>query len=319
MLQGIKLESRSTVEAAGHWLASFFRRRSLDLTQPELCLGLFGLFCATRVLGSSPSTVAFSDSAQSVIAALLENWTSHQDDSRNEIMDDPSAWLMSAVFAAPDSPETAAYRNAVQERWHSLEERTALNSSPHQAVTCRFLSALLDGSSDLPDVSSLSGCLPVLPFSQYMADDATIQDTLAVLAILSAHGRIIPHLSQAEVEFVQKALPFWTFYYVKERRLDNVCPLARTLKYLRMEAVPEYEKAVSYILRQAREDGSFSNRDLSCRFYSNLHPESADVEREIRLPLTVSGIWTLLECLHSSQSPFDDSSILTNKLLVRAR
>ena len=301
--QRIQLESRTTVEAAGNWLASFFRRRSLELTQLESCVGLFGLFCAIRVLGSCPSTMAFSDSAQSVIATLLENWTSHQDGSRSEIIDDPVTWLMSAVFAAPDSTETAAYRNAVLERWHSVEEQTTLSSSLHLTLTCRFLSALLDGSSDLPDVSLLDGRVPMLPFSHYLADAAMIQDTLAVLTNLSAYGRLIPKLSQTERRFVEKALPFWTFYYVKERDLDNVCPLARTLKYLHLEALPEYEKAVRYILRQAREDGSFSNRDLSCRFYSYLSPES-DMEREIRLPLTVSGIWTLLECLHSSESPF---------------
>jgi hypothetical protein len=302
--QTIHLESKSTVERAGKWLECFLRTRLFELNQQELCVGLIGLSCASRALGSCPATTDFSATVGSLIGALLGKWTSYQDESRHGFIDDPVTRLLSAVFAAPDNTETAAYRHAVQEQWHALEEQVTLASAHHRVLTCRLLAALLDESPELPDLSLLSGFVPMSSFSHYLADAASIQETLEVLTTLTAHGRLLPELTQPEVDFVQKTLPFWTFYYIKERDLDSVCPLARTLKYLHLEALSEYGEAIRYILRQAREDGSFCTQDMSCKCQSYLLPESIDVDREMRLPLTVASIWTLLECLHSSESPF---------------
>ena len=183
---------------------------------------------------------------------------------------------MSAVFAFPDNAATAAYRKTIQEQWRAIGDLVASQNSPQLTLSCRLLSALLDGSCELPDLSLVSAVPLMRPFSYYLADSAEIQEIVATLAVLTAHGRLTPQLTQPEIESAETAVPFWTFYYIKERDLDNVCPLLRTLQYLHLEDLPEYDEAVHYVLRQAREDGSFATADLSCNFLSYLQPESVE-------------------------------------------
>jgi hypothetical protein len=303
MQDQLYVDSTATVERAVKWLDRFLSDRSSDLNQRELCLGLLGLCCGNRFLGTHSSSRNLSDASHRLIAVLLEKWANCQNESNREFASDPATRLLSAVFAASDNVLASTYQTTVLGQLRMIKELVAVRSSPQLTLTCNLLAALLDGSRQLPDLSSLSNSMPRHPFSHYLADAAEIQETLATLAILTAYGSLAPKLTESEVEFARKALPFWTFYYIKERDLDNVCPLVRTMKYLRLEGQPEYVEGLRYVLRQAREDGSFATSDLSCKCLSRFSAESLDVERTINLPLTVAAVWTLLECFNEGGSP----------------
>jgi len=302
MLDQLHAESKAKVERAVQWLDRFLSGRSTDLNQRELCLALLGLSCGNRFLEAHSSSRNLSDASRRLIALLLENWANSNDESNNEFASDPATRLLSAVFAASDNALASTYQTTVLGQWRTIKELVAFRSSPQLTLTCNLLAALLDGSGQLPDLSSLSNSMPQHPFSHYLADAAEIQETRATLAIRTAYGSLLPKLTESEAEFARNALPFWTFFYIKERDLDHVCPLVRTMKYLRLEDQPEYAEGLRYILRQAREDGSFATADLSCKCLSQLSAESIDVERTINLPLTVAALWTLLECFSESGS-----------------
>lgn len=311
MHERILLESNTKVEQAGRWLERFIATRSLELSRNDLCVAFLGISCAIRALGNGSAAKDFLDVAQRLVTTLLERCTFFQERSANDLIDDPVTWLLSAVYAAPDSAETNAYRRMVQEKWHALEGQGTSTTSLHLTSTCKLLSMLLKGESELGDISFPSASAFVRPFSYYLADTVEIQEALTTLTILTVFGRRAPQLAEPELEFVQKALPFWTFYFIKERDLDNVCPLARTLKHLGLEALPEFTEAIRYILRQSREDGSFGIYDMSYKYTSS---EPVDVERQVRLPLTVGSLWTLLECLHDSGSPLHHPSAYSHAI-----
>jgi hypothetical protein len=133
--------------------------------------------------------------------------------------------------------------------------------------------------------------------SKYTAKIDEIQRLAGALAAMTAFGRIASLSRETEHGPVEHALRFWTFFFVKNGDLDMVCPLLRALAHLGLRSLPEYSEGLSFIVHQRKADGHFGMHEMSIHLQAANAVAALDIEREIYLPLTVAGLWTLATCI----------------------
>jgi hypothetical protein len=103
-----------------------------------------------------------------------------------------------------------------------------------------------------------------------------------------------------------------SYHRLSHYNLDEALMLIRAMNYAGMDCSKPFKEAISYVLAQQREDGSFG-------FYADeieLIKESDskfDPLQKIILPTTVAAIWTLSEAMKKDVSLFGSIRSSTNK------
>ncbi|MCP3964260.1 MAG: hypothetical protein GY719_41050 [bacterium] len=284
-------ELSRAIERGAGWLSEFLSRRLQRLDLTSGCLGLFGLACAVK-------------SAPASLTTALEETLARMRQRLGEIVSQPEAArqfrhgavlspLMAAVACRTSAARSPELERFCTEEWAHVDLPKLRESAPvsHQAALCLFdlLSERWSANGDRPMWLRSIATRP----SKYRLDDEAIEDLATEIHALSGYGTVVPRLPSEVRAYLEDALPFWTFFFAKERDLDTLCPLVRAMKYLGLDGAPEYSRAIQFIRNQQKPDHRFGSQDMELHLLSRASAEPIDSDREIHLPLTVSSVWTL--------------------------
>jgi len=293
----------AAVSRAGEWLSSLVEARIDDLDEQGLCLGLFGISCVAKALPRNGSPSTDTPTAEMILARLTAGPRGAESLRASFARGGFVTPLMAAAALAVDSPAAARYRQLCLEEWAALERSPWPDDSRVALFTGRLLAKLIVGEAPEP-LGSLGALSHLNRLARYTARPQGIHAVIRELAVRSAFGQLEVVLNEGEREILTDALSFWTFFHLKERDLDLVCPLVRALGYLRLNDLPEYGQGVEFIIRQGKSSGRFGMQEMATHLKSLATQERSDTERELQLPLTVASVWALLESHCFAAMPF---------------
>lgn len=214
-----------------------------------------------------------------------------------------TAMMGAAAFDSGSAP-AVAYRERCLREWASVEGSAELRAKPTLLWTGRHLALVISGAPRLSHkITTYQTEIAGQPMP-YTVSSQGIQQMVKEVAALSAFGQAAPPLRETARDYLSDSLPFWTFFYIKEKDLDMVAPLVRALGYLGLSTVPEYLDGIDFILQQGKDDGRFGMQEMSIHLQSLTAGHRVDKSLGIYLPLTVASLWALLECLYPANAPF---------------
>jgi len=292
---------RAAAEKAALWLAGFARARMPETDLEGFCLALFGMACALRVIPLEEQPAECQDET----VRLLHRLTALQRPGRSGLRSYLHAHsfvtpLLAAAALSSKSTEARSFRAMCLGEWKTIAKGPEIAADPVLLWTGRHLAAAATGDHTCGGPPALQVSEIPRRTSMYLATTNQIQQIVREVAALTAFGRQAPLLADAERAYLEDALPFWTFYFVKERDLDMVCPLVRALTYAGLQSKLECAAGLAFVLRQARADGRFGMQEMSVHLQAATGPTPVDAAREIHLPLTVAALWALATCTQSA-------------------
>lgn len=285
---------RPVLRGAAQWLNNYARLALSTIAPSNIGPILFGICSAVRPLQVDEWPSDTSELIECLVVRLADELAS----PRGEACE--SSGFVSALMAAAalqsKSQPAAILREICTNRWRSIEESKIFARSPTLIWTGRWLVTSITGETSRFFSQTWWKSEISKQISQYAISIPSIQQIIADLAAMSAFGAVVPPLPGPEREYLERILPFLTFYHVKEQDLDIVNPLIRALRYIRLVDIPEYRDALDFVLGRYQKDGSFTMRNMAAHLHS-LDPQARiNVQSNIHLPLTVGSIWALLDC-----------------------
>jgi hypothetical protein len=284
---------RVAARKAVRWLANLADSRLCDRDIQGLCLSLFGISCALRLFPAGERPTA---EGQRETERLLDRLTGLQRGLRSSFRQSSSVTpLMAAASLMSTSTAAKSFQSVCLREWQVMETKDEVMANPTLLWTGRHLASTITG--EIFGSSSIDWMPQATALSKYTAKIDEIPRLAGVLAAMTAFGRIASLSRETEHGPVEQALRFWTFFFVKNRDLDTVCPLLRALAYLGLQSLPEYSEGLSFLVHQGKADGHFGMHEMSIHLQAANAVAALDTEREIYLPLTVAGLWTLATCI----------------------
>jgi hypothetical protein len=296
--------TRAALQKSALWLA--YQQESAGGDAQGAALLLFGMGCALGALDPSERPAECLTAVESLTHEVADAWRSRQSNLTKDV------WIGSFVTPMMAAGSLRGLGKASAEAlgatldvvWHTSEVKGWLEEDPTLLWSGKRLVHLLsghsrDGWSRVWWRSQISELV-----SPYAADAACIRQVCVDLAALSAYGQLAPPLPASEKDYLEKALPFWLFCYVKDQDLDMVCPLLRGLHYMGVQSNPEFQDAIGFVLRRSSADGRFTMREAAVHLHSSDGRHGDQVSRLIYLPLTVASVWALVESVFPSNAPF---------------
>lgn len=285
-------DSAGAVERAGQWLVRFAApERGLDAQ--DLTLALFGVACALAGPAASPGLREKGGALAERMSGLYAGPDSPG--SRYFHAGGAIAALKAAAVGPASDPGWQAYRSRCLEAWAILRSSRRLEPAPSLLRTAEALAAAVEGRT-------LEACPRHFPLTSiqdfallYAAGGEEISEVSEEVASLTAFGSCLLPSNEPQNDFLRGLLRFWAFCAVKDRDLDALCPLLRSLKYSGAGNCPEIGEGVRFLLNQAAPDGSFVSQRMAIHLRSLEAGGAFDVDREVTLRMTVATLWTLQE------------------------
>jgi hypothetical protein len=290
--------SKSVLRNAVRWLAKYSDNMTSVSDLSARLLIIFGVSYGLRPLATSERPAGVSEEIRRLSERVASEWALHAEEFHDKFVSGGFISLMLAAAASQASDQvTGQLIEICRNEWRTAESSNTFAASPTLLWTGRRLLANMGGDS--PGLLSRtwwsSDVSKLIP--KYTVSTSVIQQMVADVAAMSAYGQFLPPMPDPEREYLRDTLSFLTFYYLKEQDLDMVNPLLRALRYTGMTDIPEYRHAIEFVLGRSHVDGLFSMRDMATHLQSLNDQSNVNVQRSIHLPLTVAGIWTLVDCV----------------------
>lgn len=296
-MTAIRSSIRPVLRRAAQWLAECGEAAVWD---PDLDTGpltLFAMRYALRPLAADDWPDGISETTRQLAEHLALCWASQAGQFHDRFISGGFVLpMLAAAVLRADDVAAGKVKQICRSEWQKAEAGGAFVAHPTLLWTGRrLLVAMMDDApTEQPrpwwssEVSNLT--------SRYSIAASAVRQLVADVAAMTGYGRFQPPLPTRERDYLRHTLPFLTFYYVKEQDLDMVCPLLRALRYTGITDVPEYRRAIEFVIGRSRTDGSFSMRDLAAHLHARSARPPIDLRRTVHLPLTAASVWALVDC-----------------------
>jgi hypothetical protein len=302
--ESLRVATQLATSRALRWFAGALDAGMKGFDFEATCTALFGVCCALRVCSHPPGSVVSSELRERLISALLDNWNLRTSETVERFRRGafiPA--LMAAASLDVTSPQGDRYSEIIVQQWEGLKNHRGLDTTSVSYWTAEYLASLLAKRPSPPPPELIAGPW-LLPFFRYTATPGQIQHITQQIAAASTFGNSAFTVRDECRHPLEELLLFWAFYFAKERDLDMICPVLRSLEYLGCTSAPEFADGLDVVVLQCKRDGRFGVHEMAARLYGLGLGEQLNCDREIYLPLTVAGVWTLLECTRPDLSPF---------------
>jgi len=274
--------------------------RFADLDSDGACLLLFGLACA-RALTAAGLNGDAGGIAPRLAERLAGDWTAAPSAIRAEFH--AGRFVMPLLVAAVSGPWGDAgrrLRGICEREWRALRAESTADDNPILFWTGERLISLIRGEPPQPlrarwqmEIESMA--------PPYAVDPPAVRQLTAELALLSAYGMLDLRVSHPVDRYVRETLPCLMFIYLKDRDLETVCLLLRALHYAGLHAAPEFSDGIEFVLQHNSRDGYFAMHSMALHLHAVRSQQ--DLRRSVFLPLSVSALWALAECLAPMRAP----------------
>ena len=307
--ESLRIAAQQAIGRTLRWFAGVLDAGMKGFDFDATCAALFGVCCALRVCPhSANNAVASSELRERLISALLEHWDLNASETAGRFRQGafiPA--LMAAASLDVPSPQGDRYAEMVLQQWDELTNDQSPEPTSLSCWTAEYLASLIVKRQSPPPLKLTAGQW-LLPLFRYTATTTQIQHITQQVAAATKFGNCPAPLDNEYRHQLEDLLLFWAFYFVRERDLDMICPVLRSLEYLRCTSVLEFCEGVDVVVLQCKRDGRFGMHEMASRLHALASPES-NCDREIYLPLTVASVWTLLECTRHELSPFRNAHV----------
>jgi hypothetical protein len=294
---------RRALYNAARWLCDTCTALLAKGETATLTAALFGICSALRTVDGQEWTESYP-TIERLTEHLAYEWTRYPQEFRESFL---SGGFVSPMMAAAsleiDVPAAKKFREICCQEWRAVEASGTFSECPTLLWTGRRLMDNISPGSCVAkpiwwrsEISNLT--------SPYKISTSAIQQMVAALGAMTAFGRFLSPLPDLEKKYLEKTLPFLLFYHLKEQDLDLINPLLRALQYMRMSDLPEFAQGVGFVLDRNRPDGRFTMRDIVTHLHSLATQSPIDPVKSIHVPLTVSSIWSLVDCQFPSRGVF---------------
>jgi hypothetical protein len=305
--ESLRVATQDATSRALRWFASTVDAGMKGFDFAATCTALFGVCCALRICPHPAGSVA-SELRERIISGLLDSLNLRASET---VQGFRRGGFIPALMAASSldmsSLEGDRYTEIVVQEWERLKNQRGVDTSSLSYWTAGYLASLLTKQTSPPPPKLIAG--PWLsPLFRYTASPSQIQQVSQLIAAASTFGNTAFAIGDECCHQLEELLLFWAFYFAKERDLDMICPVLRSLEYLACTSAPEFCDGLEVVVLQCKRDGRFGMHEMAARLYGPDIWKQLTCDREIYLPLTVAGIWTLLECTRPDLSPFRNAS-----------
>jgi hypothetical protein len=308
--ESLRIAAQHAIGRALRWFAGVLDAGMKGFDFEATCTALFGACCALRVCPHPADSVFGSELRDRLISALLECWDLHANETLERFRQ--GAFIPALMAAASlDVPSSRGdrYAEMVVQQWEALKNDRGLDTTSMSYWTAEYLASLL-AKQEAPPPPELTAGHWLSPFFRYTATPGQIQHITQQVAAASTFGSRTLNIDNEYRRQLEELFLFWAFYFGKERDLDMICPVLRSLEYLRCTSVPEFYEGLEVVVQQCKRDGRFGMHEMATRLHALGLREQSNCDREIYLPLTVASVWTLLECTRPELSPFRNANVI---------
>jgi len=239
--------------------------------------------------------------SQRLAERLARDWTSTPSAIRKEFQ--ARRFVMPLLVAAVSRPWGEAgrlLRSTCEQEWQVLREEFLADDNPILFGTGVRLISLIRGEQ--PQHMRVGWRMEIETTAPpYAVDPSAVRQITAELALLSAYGNLDLRLSDPVSSYLRAMLPYLMFIYLKDRDLETVCLLLRSLNYMRLRSVPEFSDGIEFVLQHNSRDGYFAMHSVALHLHTLR--SQRDLRRSVFLPLSVSALWALGECLFPMRAP----------------
>jgi len=306
----LRVATQHAASRALRWFAGTLNAAMKGFDFEASCTGLFGVCCALRVCPHPGGSVVSSELRERLISALLDSWNLG---ARGAVEGFRRGAFVPALMAAASldvpSPQGDRYSEIIVRQWEELKNHRGLDTTSLSYWTAEYLTSLL-AKRQSPSPPKLIAGPWLSPLFRYTATTSQIQHVTQQIAAASTFGNSAFAIDDDCRDQLRELLMFWAFYFAKERDLDMICPVLRSLKYLGCTSGPEFYDGLDLVVLQCKRDGRFGMHEMAAQLYGLDLRKQLNCDREIYLPLTVAGLWTLLECTRPDLSPFRDANAM---------
>lgn len=285
----------SALYNAGRWLCDTSTVLIAQNETAVLTTALYGICYALRPLDGHEWPGAYP-TIERLTEHLASEWIRRPQEFRAAFQ---SGGFVSPMMAAAsleiDVPAAKTIREICCHEWLAVEASGTFSECPTLLWTGRRLMDNISPGSCIAkpiwwrsEISNLTSAYEISP--------ASIQQMVAALGAMTSFGKSLSPLPDIERDYLENTIPFLLFYYLKEQDLDLVNPLLRALQYMRKSDLPEFAQGVRFVLDRSRPDGRFTMRDIVTHLHSLATQSQIDPVKSIHVPLTVSSIWSLVDC-----------------------
>jgi hypothetical protein len=274
----------------------------VDLDCEAGCLLLFGLACASNIAETGvQERGAWRAAAQRLAEKLTGDSASEPSAIRSEF--EAGRFVTPLMAAAVSGPWGAAgrlLRSACEREWQTLDQNLLAKKNPTIFWTGARLISFIRGEPPQPLQARWRMAIETMP-PPYTIGPSLVRQIAAELAALSAYGNLPVRLSDSVGDRLGRTLPSLMFMYLKDDDLETVCLLLRAMNYLKLRA-QEFADGVEFVLRHHDRDGYFAMHRVA--LHLNAAQSGRDIRRSVFLPLSISALWALAECLFPTRAPF---------------
>lgn len=213
---------------------------------------------------------------------------------------DPSLILISAGILRKLDCSIPEFETFVRDSYDAINSYTPNTVDDElRILPIRYILNILYGKDQRYDHTNIIKSISCQTF-----DDKSFRNISSLVSSLTLSGTKIPELLPSEISDIVPLMEIQMLYSLYRYDLETGPLLLRTMNHLGIINKRSFVEGINFLLSQQRPDGSFGFFHDEITRIKKINPQYDEII-DLRLPITVSSLWTNAEIINHEFSLFN--------------